>query len=265
MNVHKHLLIKADINSPITDVDAINQWLRDLVERIDMKILHGPISVYSHKQGNRGITGFCIIETSHIAIHLWDESEPGLLNLDVYSCKEFDPITVLNQIKIFDPVKIEYKFLDRDRDFEKSVIDPYKVIESWLSRITKKQLTLGSNKICPFAKSLPVTVVEKLSEEVFVDLKSETAIYIENTVNSTVNDLLSLCGKLKITYHDFVFLPDHPAKKTYIGNIETGNGYLPCIIAQPKRELDDARKKLQGTDYYDYWDQGYLDEIRSFD
>ena len=31
-----------------------------------------------------------IIETSHIAMHIWDEPKPALMQFDVYSCGEFD-------------------------------------------------------------------------------------------------------------------------------------------------------------------------------
>jgi S-adenosylmethionine decarboxylase len=39
-----------------------------------------------HDEG--GITGFCIISTSHISIHCWPLR--GFFSLDVFSCKDFD-------------------------------------------------------------------------------------------------------------------------------------------------------------------------------
>ena len=55
-----------------------------------------------------------LIETSHIVIHIWDESEPGVLQLDIYSCKEFDLFTVINHLKdYFHVSNMQYKFLDR--------------------------------------------------------------------------------------------------------------------------------------------------------
>ena len=35
-----------------------------------------------------GITGFCVISTSHISIHCWPLR--GFFSLDVFSCKDFD-------------------------------------------------------------------------------------------------------------------------------------------------------------------------------
>ena len=82
-----------------------------------MKPLYGPVASYCKMEGNRGITAFAIIETSHIAMHIWDESKPSLVQLDVYSCSNFDPITVFDHCKVMDPVKTDFKFLDRENEF----------------------------------------------------------------------------------------------------------------------------------------------------
>ena len=65
--------------------------------------------------GNCGMTSLAIIETSHIALHIWDEFSPGLMQLDVYSCADFNPTDVFEMInRTFQAVKMEYKFLDRE-------------------------------------------------------------------------------------------------------------------------------------------------------
>ena len=73
---------------------------------------------YSDLEGNRGLTGIVVIETSHIALHCWDEKMPYLLQLDVYSCKEFDEQIIFKELAIFNPTKIDYKFLDRENNFK---------------------------------------------------------------------------------------------------------------------------------------------------
>ena len=83
MPVHKHLIIRAEVNRPITGEKEIKKWLRKLVKKIDMKIIKGPYSGYVSKEGNRGITAVVMIETSHIAIHIWDEISPALVQCDV--------------------------------------------------------------------------------------------------------------------------------------------------------------------------------------
>ena len=75
----------------------------------------GPYVKYCTMEGNRGITGIAVIETSHIAIHVWDEPIPALMQIDVYSCAAFDPYKIAEKIKNdFDVVKIDYKYLNRE-------------------------------------------------------------------------------------------------------------------------------------------------------
>lgn len=115
--VHHHLVIRAELNSPPVDPVYMTEWKRTLVEAIGMKILMGPYATYSDMPGNRGLTIATVIETSHIVAHIWDEESPGIMQLDVYSCAEFDKQTIFDAIQEFDPVHIDYKFLDRTGDF----------------------------------------------------------------------------------------------------------------------------------------------------
>lgn len=113
-NRHLHLIIRAETRNTPSDPNWVHGWLTQMVSDIGMKILQGPITTYLDVPGNRGVTGVVIIETSHIALHVWDESDPGLLQLDVYTCSDLDPNVVLDKIREFDPVKLEYKYLDRE-------------------------------------------------------------------------------------------------------------------------------------------------------
>ncbi len=117
--VHKHLLVRAEVKTPIVNKNKAIKFLRKLIKAINMKAMYGPTASYCKMKGNRGVTAFAIIETSHIAMHIWDEVNPALVQLDVYSCADMDPhkvIEILNQE--LETVKIEYKFLDRDNDFK---------------------------------------------------------------------------------------------------------------------------------------------------
>ena len=113
MPKHKHLIIRAEVNSPITSEKEIKKWLRNLVKKIDMKIIKGPYASYVSKEGNRGITGVVMIDTSHIAIHIWDEERPALVQCDVYSCAEFSTNEVLAEFNMMEVVKMDYLLLDR--------------------------------------------------------------------------------------------------------------------------------------------------------
>ena len=113
--VHKHLIIRAEASKPPTDEEWLKDWMMGFIESIEMKVFMGPYVKYCSMPGNRGITAVAIIETSHIAMHIWDEPNPALMQFDVYSCGEFDVEKICEKIKKdFDIKKIEYKFLNRE-------------------------------------------------------------------------------------------------------------------------------------------------------
>ena len=113
--VHKHLIVRAEVLRPPMDEEQLTEWMKEFVDSINMKIFMGPYVKYCSMPGNRGITAVAIIETSHIAMHIWDEVNPALMQFDVYSCGEFDVEKICNKIKKdFDTKKIEYKFLNRE-------------------------------------------------------------------------------------------------------------------------------------------------------
>ena len=113
MALNKHLIIRAEVNRPLTTTKDVKKWLRKVVKKIDMKILKGPYADYVTKEGNRGVTGVVIIETSHIAIHVWDETSPALVQCDVYSCAQFSGNEVMTEFIEMDVVKIDKMMLDR--------------------------------------------------------------------------------------------------------------------------------------------------------
>lgn len=113
---HKHLIVRAELNYPPYSVYEIKDWMRNLVKQIDMNILMGPYAVYSDMVGNQGLTAVTIIETSHIALHVWDEVTPALMQLDVYTCSKLNIDDVFAAIKEFEPTKVEYKYIDRENE-----------------------------------------------------------------------------------------------------------------------------------------------------
>ena len=113
--IHKHLIIRADINNPPKDVDYLKTWMEEFIKFINMKVMLGPYVAYCDKPGNRGITAISVIETSHIAMHVWDEPVPAMMQLDVYSCAEFNPYLIADKLKKdFEVVRMDYKFLNRE-------------------------------------------------------------------------------------------------------------------------------------------------------
>lgn len=118
MIYHKHLLVNAKVNNPIKSEQEAIQFLTSLVNAIQMKIIKGPFASYVDKEGNRGLTAIVMIETSHVAFHVWDEQEPGLLQFDLYTCGSLDLDKVLYLLsQTFDVVHMEYQLIDRENGF----------------------------------------------------------------------------------------------------------------------------------------------------
>jgi S-adenosylmethionine/arginine decarboxylase-like enzyme len=111
---HKHLIVKAFINEPPVSTVVLDNWLASVVRKVHMKTLMGPFSTYLYTTGNRGMTGVVVIETSHCSIHIWDEVSPALVQMDLYSCKDFNPDDVIKLLKQFDLVSEEHLVIDRN-------------------------------------------------------------------------------------------------------------------------------------------------------
>jgi len=72
--------------------EFLDASLRELSALIHMKVLSGP-HVVDGVEANPGFTGFVIIDFSHISIHTF--SDHDLVMVDIFSCKEFAPETVV--------------------------------------------------------------------------------------------------------------------------------------------------------------------------
>lgn len=115
---HKHLMLRGHITNPPKNEDEVIQWTRELVSFLNMKILQGPFATYLDVEGNRGLTCVTMIETSHIAFHIWDESDPALIQLDIYTCGSLDIYGTLSYLKtFFDFTSYEYLVYDREHSF----------------------------------------------------------------------------------------------------------------------------------------------------
>lgn len=123
MIYHKHLLINAKVHNPMNTEQEGIDFLTKLVNDIDMKIIKGPFASYVDKAGNRGLTAIVMIETSHIAFHIWDEVDPSLVQFDLYTCGKLDLDKVLTIFRnAFDVSSIDYVLFDREDGFKVEVM-----------------------------------------------------------------------------------------------------------------------------------------------
>lgn len=119
MLFHKHLLVNAKVHNPMKSEDEAISFLTRLVERIDMKIIQGPFASYVDKPGNEGLTAIVMIETSHIAFHIWDQQDPSLVQFDLYTCGSLDlPLVFDEFMEAFNVVELDYQLFDRENGFK---------------------------------------------------------------------------------------------------------------------------------------------------
>lgn len=121
---HKHIIIRAEVKRPPKDESMAKESLEDLINKIGMKLLMGPYSKYVNMEGNRGLTVAAIIETSHIVLHSWDEVDPAIVQLDVYTCGAFNPNIVFDWLQQFSVVKADWKYIDREFDIKELTYTP---------------------------------------------------------------------------------------------------------------------------------------------
>jgi len=118
MALHNHILLNGYVNNPPQSEEQTIEWMRQLVSDIDMKILQGPYSSYVSKEGNRGLTATVMIETSHVALHVWDEEKPALLQFDLYTCSTLPVKTVIKSLNDFMGLeKYWYMVMERRNGF----------------------------------------------------------------------------------------------------------------------------------------------------
>lgn len=111
---HLHLIIRGYVVNPPKAEEVLNNWLTTLVHKVGMQVVAGPTSVYVDEPGNEGITGTITLATSHAAIHIWDANVPGLVQFDIYSCKEYSIESVLDHLNEFGLVSYEWIYIDRN-------------------------------------------------------------------------------------------------------------------------------------------------------
>ena len=125
---HKHIIVRAEVEKPIKAISEIRTWTTDLVDKLGMQLAqvdqgYNPVVAYIEDKGNRGITAVAVIKTSHVAIHIWDELTPALVQLDVYTCSTLEKEKVLEHLEVMKPLKVDYKVFDREYKLEEKIED----------------------------------------------------------------------------------------------------------------------------------------------
>lgn len=99
-------------NSATRDIEAIKEFLLDLVPSIKMERFGLPIIENFGEGKASGYTAIQLITTSNITMHFCDDTGDFYFNL--FSCKDFDDMEVIRKVQLaFDPFTVSRKVLYR--------------------------------------------------------------------------------------------------------------------------------------------------------
>ena len=130
----------------------------------------------------------------------------------------------------------------------------------WISQLSKIRPELGNFAICPYASKANYKIIEEKLSQIVPNPDYDVIIYVVED-NMSAQFLYDAVDDYNRNYPDYKFIADHGKTKTYIQGIQTSNGFFNLVLCQPRKELTEARKKLAKTNYYDYWDKDYLEEV----
>jgi S-adenosylmethionine decarboxylase len=116
-----HLVIDGYRGDPekLKDVDLIYRFLDEYPSTIGMTKIVPPqvYTYYGQTPEDWGVSGFVIIAESHISIHTFPDRD-GYVNIDVFSCKEFDPAAALEGVKAtFELPEVKVWTLERGLEY----------------------------------------------------------------------------------------------------------------------------------------------------
>ena len=135
-----------------------------------------------------------------------------------------------------------------------------KYILNWIRQISKIRPELGNFSICPYASGANFSIQEQKLCQIVPNSDFDVIIHIvEDDIDA--DSLYDAVDDYNRNYPNYKFIADHGKTKTYIQGIQTSNGKYNLVLRQPRKELTEAREKLAKTNYYDYWDKNYLEEV----
>ena len=135
-----------------------------------------------------------------------------------------------------------------------------KYILHWVKQLSKLRPEIGNFSICPYASGANFQIIEEKLYKITPNSEYDVIIYVvEDDISADF--LYDAVDDYNRNYPEYRFIADHGKTKTYIQGIQTGNGKYNLVLCQPREELTEARKKLAKTNYYDYWDKDYLEEV----
>ena len=115
-----HLAVDGHHADPekLKDTDLVHRFLDEYPDAIGMtKVVPPQVYTYHGRTPEDwGVSGFVIIAESHISVHTFPERQ--YINIDIFSCKDFDATSSLEVVKrTFGLSEVQAWTLDRGIDY----------------------------------------------------------------------------------------------------------------------------------------------------
>jgi len=124
-----HLLVDGAVKDPeVFTESCLHELMVQLVLDLNMELIDGPrfkhVELDPTKlenisfQDEGGISGYCMISTSHISIHVWPLRKAFMM--DVFSCTEFNAEVAERTIrKYLNPTSMDVQSISRSPEFRR--------------------------------------------------------------------------------------------------------------------------------------------------
>ena len=136
----------------------------------------------------------------------------------------------------------------------------YNHIYNWIQELSKSRPELGNFAVCPYASKANFIILDEELRKVRPRWGWEVVIFAVEDEHDP-DFLYAMVDDYNRVYKNYKFIADHRKSKTFINGVQTNNGKYNLVLCQPRKDLTEARKKLAKTEYYDYWDKNYLEEV----
>tara|TARA_B100000902_G_scaffold393943_1_gene449221 strand:+ start:2718 stop:3161 length:444 start_codon:yes stop_codon:yes gene_type:complete len=132
-------------------------------------------------------------------------------------------------------------------------------LTNWVKMLTTPSEAFGGMPPCPFAKSaflrkkvevLEYTDFAQIVGYMAKEWDKEVVIFVIDDMNA--NGMTELAEKCNKIYPEFLFLEEHPDLVEIVDGQHLNSG-MTLLLVQKRKELEDARKELKSTKYYDKW------------
>jgi len=96
-----HLLVEFWEAEGLKDLSLVEAALRHAAEKAGANV----VDIHTHIFASGGVTGFALLEESHISIHTWPERD--FAAIDIFMCGNCEPHAALESMKeAFRPIKM---------------------------------------------------------------------------------------------------------------------------------------------------------------